>query len=497
MEHDLQIKSSREEEGDLETSAVDMAKMSTTAPDHDNASETRLSKMKENEVKANANALAIRDVAGSAIGIASLGIQICRGLLSYYDGWKSSTSDIGSAYASIADLSKTLTLLVASLEREQLDEERTEQVKSCLQSCESGLSQLSKKLQKLQKYGELKLLQQKTQSQLQRAWYPFRASTLVKLREIAENVQERLKLALQVLQLDVSTTLRRTLVQVAADTRDTGVRTANIEAQNVLLLAAQQSDQFRKMTDWLSPPDPWSNHASARFRHEPQTGAWVLQSEQYREWKDASINHLWLYGKAGCGKTILCSTVIEDVRAHCETTANSAHAAFYFSFSDNQKQSYESLLRSLVAQLGWKEPGLSMLRHAYESPSRSLPGPDDQETILLSSIKSYNKVFLVLDALDECPEGGEVRQNVLERLEGLSQRAPNLRIFVTSRELRDVRESMEMLGADAVAIDARSVDADIRKYVSTELLRNRKLCRLDSETKTLIEEAISQKADGM
>ena len=64
------------------------------------------------------------DVAGSAVGIASLGIQICQGLLSYYDDWKGYHSDISSTYESIDDLSRTLILLKASLHNDELDEEK-------------------------------------------------------------------------------------------------------------------------------------------------------------------------------------------------------------------------------------------------------------------------------------------------------------------------------------------------------------------------------------
>lgn len=78
------------------------------------------------------------DVAGSAVGIASLGIQICQGLLSYYDGWQSHHSDIGRTFNSIDDLNRTLVLLIASLSEEELDKERRDGVKKCLHSCEIG-----------------------------------------------------------------------------------------------------------------------------------------------------------------------------------------------------------------------------------------------------------------------------------------------------------------------------------------------------------------------
>ena len=443
------------------------------------------------------------DAAGSVVGIASLGIQVCQGLLSYYDGWKSFHSDISSTYDSIDDLSRTLALLTASLGSDELDEEKKDRVKRCLHSCEGNLVKLSAKSQKLRKYGQPEGGRQKAWAELQRGWYPFRASTLAKLREIVADVCERLKLAIQVLQLDVSITSQRILNSVAADTRDIFDRIVAIEtsvthisAQTHQILALQ-SDQFKKIKAWLSPPDPWTNHAAARQRHEPHTGTWLLQADQYQRWKAGHIHHLWLYGKAGCGKTVLCSTVIEDIRGYCDGKRNSIYAVFYFTFSDNRKQLYKDLLRSLVAQLGWKEPGLSILTQAFEKLNANVPAVDELEKIALACIQSYDDFFLLLDALDECPEGNEVRQNVLEGLERVTQRAGNVRMFVTSREVTDIGDSMQTLGANMTSVVAQSVDADIERYISRQLLYDRKLSKLNGSTKNLIRAMISQRADGM
>ena len=116
---------------------------------------------------------------------------------------------------------------------------------------------------------------------------------------------------------------------------------------------------------------------------------------------------------------------------------------------------------------------------------------------MLACIQPYDELFLLLDALDECPESGEVRQNVMDGLERLASEAPNIRTFVTSRETTNVHESMVTLGAKPTSIAARMVDADIQRYISSQLSRDRKLTKLDKTTKELIEDTISQRADGM
>jgi hypothetical protein len=138
-----------------------------------------------------------------------------------------------------------------------------------------------------------------------------------------------------------------------------------------------------------------------------------------------------------------------------------------------------------------------MLQREYDKPNRSLPGPAALEEILVSSMLHYDEVFLALDALDECPESEEARRNMLDGLERLSKKALNLKILATSRELRDIHDHIDSLGADTVPISTRPVDADIERYVGSELLSDRKLCRLDADLKALIIKTFAEKADGM
>jgi hypothetical protein len=436
------------------------------------------------------------DIAGTTVGIASLGIQVCQGLLSYYDAWKAYDTDISSTYYLITDLRSTFALLKTTLQQE-VDGERVSRVRTCVNNCEDALHELDKRKHSLQKYGQPEGLRQKMRSGLQRSWYPFRKETLKTLQVSVINVQGHLNLALQVLQLDIGTESQRLVLRLLSQSTMQSDSIAQTAAQTQRILDVQQSDEFRKIVAWLAPPDPETNHTTARQRHESQTGDWLLKSTQYQSWKTGVVSHLWMYGKAGCGKTILSSTVIEDIRNTCKQDADTSCAFFYFSFSDERKQSDGHLLRSLVAQLGWRQPGLSMLRHAYENARQIMLGPDELEKILLASIRSCGKVYILIDALDECPEDNEARRSVLTRIERLTQDVSNLKIFATSRELDRIRESMEALAAKPLCVISRAVDADIQAYLSTQLSRDRTLRELSPEMRNLIESTIASQADGM
>lgn len=61
--------------------------------------------------------------------------------------------------------------------------------------------------------------------------------------------------------------------------------------------AVTSLDQHRqRIRDWLSAPDPFLNHATARKKRQPLTGDWFLSGEMYKSWRYSPRSFLWLYG---------------------------------------------------------------------------------------------------------------------------------------------------------------------------------------------------------
>jgi hypothetical protein len=52
----------------------------------------------------------------------------------------------------------------------------------------------------------------------------------------------------------------------------------------------------QKIHEWLSPPDPSSNHNAACKKKQPMTGAWLVEGPQFEEWKTRPNSFLWLHG---------------------------------------------------------------------------------------------------------------------------------------------------------------------------------------------------------
>lgn len=440
------------------------------------------------------------EVVGSAVGIASLGIQVCQSLLSYYDEWKDYHSDIRDTSSCIEDLGKTFAKLKVLLQDPGRNDEESRAATIRLQSCEDDLVRLQEKLVKLREHDRPNGLRQKTWAELQRAFYPLRASNLIKIRQLVASLTGNLSLTLQTLQIaENKVSHNKLLGELQTQGRDAAIRSDAHGSRIADVLAKAEASLFKDICDWLSPPDPCHNHDAACKCHKPGTGSWLLTSERYKHWKPSSNPIFWLYGKAGCGKTVLCYTVIEDLRLWSQLTPDSQLAFFYFSFSDIHKQSYMSLLLSLVSQLCKGGPSCERLKQLYDHIYPSKPSTGQLEELLSLSIQHSGQIVLVLDALDESPDHYDSsRQEIMDWLERIAVlHRHKLKIFVTSRQISDIQESMTSLGADSMSVQPNMTNTDIRSYVISEISEDRTLRRLDASLQKKIEDSLAQKADGM
>jgi hypothetical protein len=57
----------------------------------------------------------------------------------------------------------------------------------------------------------------------------------------------------------------------------------------------------RDARKWLSPPDPWENHSTARESHHKGTSTWFVQGDTFIKWKSSGPDPLlWVHGKRKC-----------------------------------------------------------------------------------------------------------------------------------------------------------------------------------------------------
>jgi hypothetical protein len=248
---------------------------------------------------------------------------------------------------------------------------------------------------------------------------------------------------------------------------------------------------------WLSPPDPSTNYNKAlQLRHE-NSGQWFLESTAYLRWKAEPGSFLWLRGKAGCGKTILSSSIIEDQKRAISSSGIMLY--FYFDFSDTGKQTLEYALRSLVYQLYCGLPGaqcpLDLLFSAC-SDGRSQPSVDSLTGTFQRMLDLSEEVGIILDALDECPTRNQGdRLCLLSWIKTLYDR-----VLTTSRPEQDIEYSLHWAGSErSIDLESSLVHEDVCSFICDRVYRHPSLGRWRGhpDIQEEIEQALVSKADGM
>lgn len=113
------------------------------------------------------------------------------------------------------------------------------------------------------------------------------------------------------------------------------------------MVSVKSDYHLSKIKRWLSPPDYSTNANSARARRHAGTGIRFLESDAFKEWKSGSRRQLWLSGLAGSGKTVLTTTILDNLwQRDTHITL-----AFFFDFNDTRKRTLNSLLKGLAFRL--------------------------------------------------------------------------------------------------------------------------------------------------
>lgn len=269
----------------------------------------------------------------------------------------------------------------------------------------------------------------------------------------------------------------------------------------------QQKGEYRsRIIQWLSTVEPainWSNHDDARNKHQPGTGQWLIDQPAFKQWKRTTGSVLWLHGKQGCGKTILSSSVIEHIRKECDGKATMPLAYFYFDFGSPAKQTVTSCLRYLVSRLTAQIPEVpDELKDLYvrkcnygnESPTLSDLIPVFK---LFAEFNGFEQVFVVIDALDECPS--EHRPTLHSFLQTISSWDDSkLHVLITSRPESDIMNVLTSIPAlISIPIKGLPVTQDMIHHLQTQLSCHPRLKKLPIKLKAEIEAKLIADADEM
>ena len=182
-------------------------------------------------------------------------------------------------------------------------------------------------------------------------------------------------------------------------------------------------------------------------------------------------------------------------------------AYFAFDFKDSHKQTRLDLIPSLLTQLAARSDLCSdKLSRLYltHNPGARMPTGADLEDCLtdMISLPDLGQVYIIIDAIDECPDAPGVpspREEVLGLLEKLVKlHLPNLRLCVTSRHERDIQAALEPLSSFSVCLhDENGQKEDISNYIRDVVHEDKNMRRWSTEDQDLVIKMLSERAGGM
>ena len=259
----------------------------------------------------------------------------------------------------------------------------------------------------------------------------------------------------------------------------------------------QKQDNQERLTilDWLSPVDFAAEQQDFLSWREPGTGQWLLDSAEHQTWLNTKGGTLFCPGIPGAGKTVLAALTIDDLFTRFDQVPDVGLAFVYCNFRRHAEQKAYDLLASLLKQLSSpKSPLPEAVKALYERhrERRTRPTFEEVSNALESITASYSRVFIVIDALDECQASDNCRTRFLAEVFKLREKS-GANVFATSRFIPEIIGQFK----GSPLLEIRASPEDVERYVKSHVLQLRPFVQRSIKLQEEITTAISEAVDGM
>ncbi|QIW95288.1 hypothetical protein AMS68_000806 [Peltaster fructicola] len=447
----------------------------------------------------------------SAGGALLEAIKICHSLMQYYQDVRDATKELKRTFDRIESLSEVLISISNKVTALALDDSVT---RPAFKQFAEDLTALKKRAKKIRSSPETpSTLKDKARRVLDVTCYPLSKGTLGKLQDCVDRCERDLALALKPLELQVSHQHGRSLEDISSSIKHLQISQeeqgdailgafSNIEDLITAQLArlhdsssvSHNAAKYERLRTEYEPVDPYVDHNRVRsgsFLEE--SGRWFLESAEYQKWKLGDLDtRLSVYGAVGCCKTSLCSTIIEDLRSSTHNAA-AANVFFYITWQHG-RYSYESILRSAIFQLAARDTIKNIITTWLSPKLRKDVEVSELERLFGRCTAELERVYLVVDGLDECPDDGDQRSDLLEGLLSLAS-MPRVRCLTFSRPYPDIERVLHDGAFVSYTISGADINKDIACWLDNRLAKAKD--KYKPACQTLIKESLVQKASGM
>ena len=171
---------------------------------------------------------------------------------------------------------------------------------------------------------------------------------------------------------------------------------------------------------------------------------------------------------------------------------------FFFDSRDAQVslQSYDGLLRSITYQLCVcldTLPGILVTTYKKCGSGANLPSRAAVQQICQTVLQHLPEAFVIIDALDECNEIGQVA-SWLKKL--LSTGEGGLHVLMTSRDKQDITSHLSKIPQQVIHVDDFT-SQDIELYINSKMQDYLQITLWNQKIQTDIRESLLAGAGGM
>lgn len=142
-------------------------------------------------------------IAGSAVGVISLGIQVAQGLVEYYSAIKNQDADMVAVDSQLRRLKENFTSIDSAIKKTNNvfpNHVIVRAIEDSLLECQKEVEALRKELNKIRvtpknsaaKISKMERMKGSVRRFLKRAEYPFRQKTLEQVRDLAQQLNGHL-----------------------------------------------------------------------------------------------------------------------------------------------------------------------------------------------------------------------------------------------------------------------------------------------------------------
>lgn len=254
------------------------------------------------------------------------------------------------------------------------------------------------------------------------------------------------------------------------------------------------SKHEREILEWLTVHEYAISHKDIFAKAESGTGQWFLNSQPFQTWLNNEKQSLLCCGNPGAGKTVITSLVVNHLLSKFQQSPDIGIAYIYCSYQRHTQQGATDILSSLLKQLTQTRsplPGSVQDLYRVHEKFRTHPTYDQISEALFSVSREYSKVYIIIDALDECNASSNTRPILLGEMFRLQNHA-TANIFATSRPNMEVSSFF----SGSLTQEIAATDDDIGRYLNRQILLNESLI-IDDELRVEMNNKVVAAADGM